>query len=235
MTSIDVIYQRAAVQSELPAGATAKVHLIVVQVNDIKAAANEIIAALNDVSWITKLDPVAKASYEKTAHRTISKLTSDFRAIDSSVTSSFGEYLVSIAAGDSLGAILNHSVFPIAELWKEKVSKNHGFDFHTESQQEIISFGEAKYAKGTNPYNASANQILEFIDLKKDSGDGVHLEKLASSNAINNLLNSSRGFTVAFSMHSDKPESILKNALTSDLIKKLIECSHELQIVGVKS
>ena len=235
MVSINVIHERAALPAELPAGAKAKVHLIVVQVSDIKAAATEIITALNDVSWIAKLDPVARDSYEATALRTIDKLTSDFASINSSVTSSFGEYLVSIAAGDSLEIVLNHDVFPIAELWKEKVTKNHGFDFHTESLQEVISFGEAKYEKGTNPYNDSADQILKFIALKKDRGDGVHLEKFASKNAISNLLKSSRGFTVAFSMHSDKPESILKNALKSDLIKKLILCSHELHIVGVKS
>lgn len=235
MSSINVLYERLALQSELPAGATAKVHLLVVQVNDIKTAANEIITALNDVSWITKLNPVAKLSYESTALRTITKLTTDFGTVDSSVTSSFGEYLVSIAAGNSLGAVLNHTVFPVSELWKEKVTQNHGFDFHTESQQKVISFGEAKYVKGTNPYTASATQILEFIKARKDGGDAVHLKNFASENAIQNLLKSSRGFTVAFSMHSDKPESILKNALASDLIQKLIKCSHELQIVGVKS
>lgn len=235
MTSFNILYQRPVLQSELPPGATAKVHLIVVQVANVKDAANEIITALNNVSWIAKLDPVAKASYEQTALRTIAKLTTDFSTVDSSVTSSFGEYLVSIAAGNSLGVVLNHAVFPISELWKEKVTKNHGFDFHTESTQEIISFGEAKYVKGTNPYNASAAQILEFIDLKKDAGDAVHLRTFASQNAIQKLVNSSRGFTVAFSMHSDNPQSILKNALASDIIQKLIKCSQELQIVGVKN
>lgn len=235
MTSIKILYERSALQSELPDGATAKVHLIVVQVNDVKAAANEIIAALNDVSWITKLNPVAKLSYERTALRSIDKLTTDFGTVDSSITSSFGEYLVSIAAGDSLGVVLNHNVFPISELWKEKVTQNHGFDFHTESLREIVSFGEAKYVKGTNPYNASAKQILEFICVGKDGGDATHLVNFASKKAMQNLLNSSRGFTVAFSMNSDKPEYILKNALQSDIIKELINHSQELQIVGVKS
>lgn len=230
-----ITYNRQADPQELPAGATAKVFLIALKIEDVKKQAADIVGLLSDTSWIRQLDATAKLSYEKTALRTIDKLVSDFSTIDSAVTGSFGQYLVSIAAGQCLGILLKHTVFPISELWKEKLTNNPGFDFHTESTGKRISFGEAKYQKGANPYSAAAAQIVEFIALGKDGGDAVHLERFATAEAMDNLRNSSRGFTIAFSLHSGKPDKILRNALSSQLVKDLCMCSDELQIVGVES
>lgn len=234
-STLKVIYRSSVAPADLPPGTIAAVNLIAVKVIDIKSHATELIDVLKNTSWITNLDAVGKATYESTAERTIQKLVADFSTVSTEVTSSFGQYMISMAAGQSLGLLLNHTVFPIAELWKEKLTNNPGFDFHTESTLPTICFGEAKYDKASNPYTAAASQIIDFIKDKKDLGDAAHLERLATKTALESLLKSSRGFTVAFSLKSDDPEKVLKNALKSDLIATLCKTATELQLVGVQS
>lgn len=228
-------YFRKADSTELPSGATAEVYLIAVKIDNVGGYAKELIGVLNNTSWINDLNPVGRLTFERTAKRSIDKLVVDFQTIQNAVTSSFGEYMVSMSAGQSLGVLLNHLVFPISELWKEKLTNNHGFDFHTESQQQRLSFGEAKYNKTSNPYTEAAGQVIDFINAGKDGGDAALLSYFAKPESIENLLQGRRGFTVAFSIHSNNPENILSNALNSDLIVKLCRECDELQLVGVTS
>jgi hypothetical protein len=232
---VKTTYFRKVDPSELPHGTTATVNIIAVKISDVSGYARELINFLSDTSWIKNLSPVGKLTFERTSNRTIEKLVRDFQTIDNTVTSSFGEYMVSICAGQSLGLMLSHTVFPISELWKEKLTNNHGFDFHTESLQQRISFGEAKYNKTSNPYKDAAKQIIEFIEAGKDSGDAALIAYFASKEAIENLIRTSRGFTVAFSINSDNPETILSNALNHDIIVDLCKKCDELQLVGVSS
>ncbi|WP_429886019.1 hypothetical protein [Geoalkalibacter halelectricus] len=220
---------------KLPQGSTADVWLIDVLVEDVSLFAQELVVALSDTSWIQKLDPVGRLSFERTANRTIAALVTSFATVQNQVTSSFGEYMVSMSAGRSLALLLGHEVLPISELWKEKTIHNHGFDFHTESQEYLVAFGEAKYKKGGNPYTQAASQVLEFIALGKDGGDAALLEHLCSHEAIANLLSGHRGFTVAFSVASDNPILVLQNALKSPDIEKLCYSCDQLQIIGVRT
>jgi hypothetical protein len=220
---------------ELPPGATAVVYLIAIQIDDVRGYAQELITVLNDTSWIDKLNPVGRLSFEKTAKRTINKLVVEFQTINNTVTSSFGEYMVSMSAGQSLGVLLGHLVFPISELWKEKLTNNHGFDFHTQSPQQKLNFGEAKYNKTKNPYTEAAGQVVDFIEAGKDGNDAALISHLASPEAIENLLQTSRGFSVAFSINSLNPEAVLLNALASDFILELCCKCDELQLIGVSS
>lgn len=228
-------YFRQLELDELPAGATATVSLIALKIENTHGYAQELISLLSDTSWISRLNAIGRVSFERTAARTIAKLVGEFSTVRNAVTSSFGQYLVSISAGRCLGVLLSHSVFPIAELWKEKLTNNHGFDFHTESPRKKVCFGEAKYDKDANPYSVAAAQVIEFIADGKDCGDAALIAHFASPEAIDNLVKSSRGFTVAFSLSSDNAEKILWNALRSPIIAKLIKMCDEVQIVGVSS
>jgi hypothetical protein len=131
--------------------------------------------------------------------------------------------------------LLGHTVFPISELWKEKTTHNHGFDFHTETPDQLLHFGEAKYKKNANPYSEAASQVIEFIELGKDGGDAAFIAHFATDEAINKLLDNHRGFTVAFSICSDDSEAILRNALGSPFVVELCKRCEQLQIIGVKS
>ena len=118
-----------------------------VEVDNVEEEATQLIQDLTDTSWISTLRPVAVASYRATVARSITRLVEIFeQGIHAGeVTERFGEFLVSSCASDGLGEEFNHVVFPLAELWKEKILGNHGFDFHTENTAEHICFGEAKY------------------------------------------------------------------------------------------
>jgi len=230
-----VIYHHEVTVSELPENATAKMHLLCVEIKDVHENATDLISGLNDTSWITQLNPFARMSYELTARRTIDALVEIFKLVQNEVTEEFGEYMVSISATEGMKQQLAHQVFPISELWKEKILGNHGFDFHTESVHEHVSFGEAKYNSRDNPYSDAASQILDFITLGKDYRDTWDLINFASPNAIQNLQNRRRGFAVAFSLNSKNHVQILDNALKSDLIKLLSRQCNELYIIGVKA
>lgn len=219
----------------LPAGSTADVWLICVKIDDINSCAKELVTILNDTAWIQQLNAIGKLSLSQTAMRTINKLVNDFKSVQNVITTEFGEYMVSMSASQSLGVLLGHRVFPISELWKEKITHNHGFDFHTETLDKLLNFGEAKYSRKSNPYSVAASQVIDFIELGKDKYDAVLLGHFATEEAINNLGAGYRGFTIAFSIYSNDSEAILRNALSSSSVLELCKRCVQLQIIGVQS
>lgn len=230
-----ITYHEQVSVQDLPPGATAETHLFCVDINDVDAHANRLISKLNDTSWISGLEAIPRASYETIALRTAEKLVKIFKNVDGKVRADFGEYMISMSAGDCLGETLNHDVLPLSELWKEQVSGNPGFDFHTESHNNRISFGEAKYNSNQSSYSAAAAQVHDFIMAGKDKADAVHLDHLASPQAIKALLDGSRGLAVAFSLHSKNHKKILTSAVNSDLVQRLCGLCDELYIIGVRA
>lgn len=228
-----ITYHKQVLADELPA--SAETHLFCVDIDDVATHAADLIMKLNDTSWISELGSVPRASYETIALKTAKKLVTIFEAANDSIGAKFGEYLISMSAGGCLGDRLGHSVLPLSELWKEQISGNPGFDFHTESHNKRITFGEAKYNSNQNSYTVAASQVQKFIDAKKDKSDAVHLAHLASQEAVEALLGDSRGLAIAFSLHSDNHERILQNALQSDLVQALSTCADELYIIGVRA
>lgn len=229
-----IVYHERVDSSVLPGSATADTYVSCIEIINIDAHAATMINTINDTSWIHALNPIAMASYEATALRTINKLITIFQSVQGQVTKDFGEFMISMSAGECLKQKEKHNVVPLSELWKEKISNNHGFDFHTESPQEKISFGEAKYNSNSNSYTAAASQIIRFIDERKDEGDAVHLAHLVSLNAMHNLLSKKRGFVVAFSLNSPNHQDILDNAIRSSDIQELSTQCDELYIIGVR-
>jgi hypothetical protein len=232
---VNIVYHERVDPSLLPDNATAATYTSCIEIVNVTTHAATLINSINDTSWISQLSPVARLSYEQTALRTIGKLVRIFQSVQGKVTEEFGEFMISMSAGECLKQELDHDVVPLSELWKEKVSNNHGFDFHTESPQEKVAFGEAKYNSTSNPYTTAATQIIRFIDEGKDGGDAVHLAHLVSLNANANLIAGNRGFIVAFSLHSPNHERILDNAISSDAIQELSTQCDELYIIGVRA
>ena len=141
---------------------------------------------LSNTSWIAKLNPVAKMSYEEIALKTISKLVAIFRSVENTVSSDFGEFMISMSSGHCLKEKHNHTVLPLSELWKEKLSNNHGFDFHTLSPEDKFSFGEAKFVSTGNSCTSAAKQVFRFAGEGKDKIDAVHLLHFSKPVAIDN-------------------------------------------------
>ena len=208
-------------------------------VDSISDDAKSLISIISENSWINQLDPVSKVSFETKVKATASELVKLFttQSLQNTVSEEFGEYMISLHSLESLKTQLNHKEFPLAELWKEKIKNNHGFDFHTETPEQLLSFGEAKYISNGNAYGRAAEQVVRFIsdDEKKDYGDLLYLKNLnASDESVYRLLNDGkRCFAMGFSVNSNNLELIKKNALKNTDIRTLVNKAQTLYLIGV--
>ena len=127
---------------------------------------------------------------------------------------------------------LEYSDIPLAELRKEKVSGNPGFDYHSENKNNIIIFGEAKYVAGQNAYGRALKQVVEFIDAKKDLKELTELTYFVSNEAIKNANLERKGYAIGFSSYSTSSEDLISNIRKSKHFKKIIRYE-EIIIVAV--
>lgn len=205
-----------------------------VKIKNIESRAAEMIEIISNTSWIDKLNAVEKATFMARSQRTIEKLVGLIRSrVEDEITTEFGEFLVSETAQSTLGA-LGHSKVPLAELLKEKVTGNPGFDFHTESESKLIAFGEAKFSSSTNPHPIALNQISKFIKLEKDTAELIIIQNFVSAEATENSLNGKRAYVAAFSINSKNPEQIIRNALMSTAIDPLLNFP-EIYVIGIEA
>ena len=145
----------------------------------------------------------------------------------------FGEYVVSMTAQDSLEIEMHHRKVPLAEMFKEKISGNPGFDFHTEAQSNTIAFGEAKYSATDNPYTRALTQIIEFIELGKDTMELTDLSRFVSGTAINKAIGGQKAYVAAFSINSTNYDLVFRNILKSEYLKELLEYT-EVYLIGAE-
>lgn len=223
---------------KLSDGTSCDIFYLEIIIDDVYNHANELIIKIKDNSWINELDSMAKISYQRKVSDTAKKLEEIFKTpIDntsSKLSEEFGEYMISLDSSESLKQSLNHKVIPLAELWKEKITGNHGFDFHTESPQKTIAFGEAKYRSTGNAYGVAARQVKVLIEEEKDKGDVVNLMHLGVSEAaINNLVANKRDFVLAYSVNSCNLEEIKINCLNNENVKFLNTQAQTLYLIGV--
>lgn len=211
-----------------------KTTLLHVKVDNLDDQAKEIVELIIDTSWIDNLGGVKKISYNARAKKTIDSLVKAIlNSVGNSVTEEFGEILVSNVARISLEQGCNHDVVPLAEIWKEKVKGNPGFDFHSESEDCVLCFGEAKYSSTINPYPDALNQINDFLVKEKDLMELVDLESFVSKEAISNCADGKKGFIAAFSINSNNPNLIYNNLLKSNYLDEVIKYN-EFYIIGVE-
>lgn len=210
-----------------------KVYSAYVKIRDVSSRAKEMVATVSNTSWIDGLDVVSKVTFEATSERTINKLVNSiFEKIEDSVTVEFGEYMISDTAQETLKVSFNHLKLPLADIIKEKVTGNPGFDFHTETQDKHIAYGEAKYSGSISPHANALSQIVEFIKLKKDDAELVLISRLVSEEATNNSASGNKAYVAAFSVNGKSPETIISNALSSSHVKELLHFP-EIYIIGV--
>lgn len=206
-----------------------------VRINNIESRATEMIDIISNTCWIERLNAVEQATFKARSKRTIEKLVSQISdRVEDEITTEFGEFLVSESAQTTLDTNFGHLKVPLAELLKEKVIGNPGFDFHTESKTKLVAFGEAKYSSSSNPHTVAINQIADFINLEKDSAELIIIQNFVSSDAIDKSLNGERAYVAAFSINSTNPERIIKNALKSDTIDPLLKFP-EIYVIGIET
>lgn len=185
-------------------------------------------------AWINKYKKsIVRKSIEERCNKTIEKISEKLKRCEGdNVSSEAGEYIISILGKQALTENLNYLNIPLAELWKEKTTGNPGFDFHSESTENKIIFGEAKYVCGKNAYNNSLSQINKFIELKKDLLEMVDLDNLVSDLASSNFDDGKKGYAAAFSSTKALTKVMIDNILDNDSFKKLL-IYDELLLVAV--
>lgn len=201
---------------------------------DVKATLRQILEALFDLSWISRFDKeYTRASFLKRAEPTLSDIEQRFLSADpDSISQDAGEYVVSELAREAIVWQLGYLDIPLAELYNKKKAGNPGFDFHTQTTDEVIIFGEAKYIKDRNAFGNSLAQIVKFIEEGKDIKDILDLEYFCSEPALSAAYQGRKGFAVAFSAKRTASNDIIRHIQENDHYKKLISYQ-ELLLVAV--
>lgn len=210
------------------------VHLIHVQIDDIDIRAKEMIERTLDTSWLNKMDVVDKIAFTACSERTIRKFVEEIlNEVHGDVDIEFGEIMISDTAQCVLKIKKNHKILPLADLIKERVSGNGGFDFHTESQNKIAVYGEAKYSGSSTRYADALKQINNFIDDEKDIAELITIQHFISAEACKNVVANIKGYTAAFSIHAKNPKTIFDNAIKSSHFVSLLKYK-EIYLIGVE-
>lgn len=202
-----------------------EIHCVVIEINgtiDLTNVVNVMSKEIADTSWITKLPTFFRPVYDANAPKTINKIVNDILGkVASGLNEKIGEYLVSFSAQQALVMLFNHYRLPLAEILKEQLSNNPGFDFHTISDKDNLVHGEAKYSGNETRWPDATGQISEFIDENKHKGEQGWLYPFLDESVIANVIAGKRGFTAAFSMHAKNEKLIFKHALESEASKRI--------------
>lgn len=212
------------------------IKICIVNINTYQTIAEKISRTILDFSWMSSLDPTIKLAYDYTVRETANKLKAicDKTIDNPQIEKDFGEIMVSITASESLKQLFDHISLPISELWKEKVSNNHGFDFHTICPTDLIHFGEAKYSSSENSYTAAIEQADQFITEEKHYRDIPHLKGIIEKDEpIDNLAKKKFSIVSAFSINSDNPQLIIENAVKKVLEFNIFTSAQNIYLVGV--
>lgn len=216
-----------------PAGCGCEINCLHIKIKDFRPIVEEFEKHICDTSWISKLDEISQITFKATSKKTIDKIVNDIIAkISSSVNTDIGEFIVSYAAQQALEIEHSHKLIPLAELLKEKVSGNPGFDYHSVSTNSYLVFGEAKFSLDSTPRARALDQIVEFIG-DRDSSELLWLVPFLDDTTKQNIIDNKKGYSAAFSHNNNNIIKTLNNALASDPIKEIIKYN-ELYLIAVE-
>lgn len=148
-----------------------RAYFLRVQPDDLKDTLSQIFYVLSNLSWISNFDEdYIRESFQERAKATLADIYAKITTSSTDeVSSDAGEYVVSELAREAIVDKLGYLDIPLAELYNKKKSGNPGFDFHSQSLDEVIIFGEAKYLDDRNAYGSGLKQVVRFISDKKIS------------------------------------------------------------------
>jgi hypothetical protein len=229
-----LIYCRKTEMSTYDPTAMGTIYSLALDIYDLKKRVQEMHATITNTSWLNALDIIDQATYTARSQPTIDKVVNNIlEKVEDKVSDEFGEYMISDSAQTALNLHLKHIRAPLAELIKEKISGNPGFDFHTESPDAVVAFGEAKFSGVKNSHGKALSQIKRFIHEKKDIQEFSDLRRFFTEAAIINAATGKKSYCAAFSIVSDDVDDIMGNAINSQHINTLL-CYHAVYLIGVK-
>lgn len=211
-----------------------KITFIRIDPEDKKETLKNIFENIESLGWINeKIPEYLRPSYIAKAEPTISKLEELLeKRKNDELTSEIGEYFVSEISRETIINELKYKDIPLSEIWKEKVSGNPGFDYHSQNNEHIIIFGEAKYLSNKNAYKNALKQIVEFIDLEKDIKELSELNEFVSKESIVNANRGKKGYAIGFSVQKTKTKNLI-NHIKKDECFNMLKQYEEIVIVAV--
>lgn len=218
---------------DLSSVSSCEINCIHIQISNFKPIIQEFQKSITDTSWINSLDELSKMAFKANATKTIDKIVNDIIAkVKTSLTIDIGEYIVSYAAQSALEIEFIHTKIPLAELLKEKISGNPGFDFHSISSSKYLIFGEAKFSMKGTPRAKALDQIGVFIN-DRDHAELLWLRPFLENDTITHIANGHKGYTAAFSFNGNNVLKVFNNALNSEIVKEVIK-HKELYLIAVE-
>jgi hypothetical protein len=219
--------------AKLPKSSSCEINCLHIKIKDFKPIVKEFEEHISNTSWINNLDEISKITFKATSQKTIDKIVIDIISkISTNVTEDIGEYIVSYAAQLALEIEYSHTKIPLAELLKEKVSGNPGFDYHTISTNNYLVFGEAKFSMDSTPRSKALDQIEKFIN-DRDNSELLWLQPFLDPSTKNNIINGEKGYAAAFSLNNDNILTTFNNALSSSPVQEIIK-HRELYLIAVE-
>ena len=190
---------------------------------NLSVAIRDIITSLSNLSWIAKFDKsYIRNSFFKRAEDTAEYLADKILKDDGDkITEDSGEYVVSELAREALVIELKYLDVPLAELFKEQVSGNPGFDFYSANKEKVIIFGEAKYSSGRNAYGIGMEQVDRFIREGQDVSDLNDIDIFFEEESLKLADNGDKAYAIAFAAKGTASDMIIKGIIRNKHYKDI--------------
>lgn len=190
---------------------------------NLSVTIRDIITSLSNLSWIAKFDKsYIRNSFFKRAEDTAEYLADKILKDDGDkITEDSGEYVVSELAREALVIELKYLDVPLAELFKEQVSGNPGFDFYSANKEKVIIFGEAKYSSGRNAYGIGMEQVDRFIREGQDVSDLNDIDKFFEEESLKLADNVDKAYAIAFAAKGTASDMIIKGIIRNKHYKDI--------------
>ena len=201
---------------------------------NLSVTIKDIITSFSDMSWISKFDkPYVRESFSKRAEASAKYLANKIQKEDSDdITKDSGEYVVSELARQALVNQLSYLDIPLAELFKEQISGNPGFDFYSANKEKVIIFGEAKYNSRQNAYGNGMEQVDRFIQEGQDLSDLNDIDKFFEEQSLDYAVSGKKAYAIAFASKKTSSEIII-NGIVSNTHYENIAVHKEVIYIAV--
>ena len=209
--------------TKIDEGNHSNIRFIRIDPENLSVTIKDIIASFSDMSWISKFDEeYVKKSFSKRAEASAQYLADKMKkGVEDGVTRDTGEYVVSELARQALVNELKYLDIPLAELFKEQISRNPGFDFYSANLEQIIIFGEAKYNSRQNAYGKGMEQVNRFIVEEQDISDLNDIDKFFEDSSLSKAASGEKAYAVAFAAKTTKSEDIVKGIVSNKYYSNL--------------
>lgn len=196
---------------------------IIIDPENLSVTIRDIITSLSNLSWIAKFDKsYIRNSFFKRAEDTAEYLADKILKDDGDkITEDSGEYVVSELAREALVIELKYLDVPLAELFKEQVSGNPGFDFYSANKEKVIIFGEAKYSSGRNAYGIGMEQVDRFIREGQDVSDLNDIDKFFEEESLKLADKGDKAYAIAFAAKGTASDMIIKGIIRNKHYKDI--------------